>query len=96
MKYRKKPKIVEAIQWTGDNYDEVCEFAGEKLTRDGHELFNGEPACLVIETPVWELATTVEELALIGDYICKVKDGRCYKSKRDEFEEEWEKIEEDK
>lgn len=26
MKYRKKLKIIDAIQWTGDNYAEVFEF----------------------------------------------------------------------
>ena len=28
MKYQKKPIIVDAIQWTGDNFDEVCNFVG--------------------------------------------------------------------
>lgn len=26
MKYRKKPIIIEAIQWTGDNYQEINSF----------------------------------------------------------------------
>lgn len=26
MKYRKKPVVIDAIQWTGDNYAEVFEF----------------------------------------------------------------------
>ena len=26
MKYRKKPVVIDAIQWTGDNYPEVFEF----------------------------------------------------------------------
>jgi len=25
-KYRKKPVVVEAVQWNGDNYDEVSKF----------------------------------------------------------------------
>ena len=27
MKYRRKPVVIDAIQWTGDNYPEVFEFA---------------------------------------------------------------------
>ena len=26
MRYRKKPVVIDAIQWTGDNYPEVFEF----------------------------------------------------------------------
>ena len=26
MKYRRKPVVIDAIQWTGDNYHEVFEF----------------------------------------------------------------------
>jgi hypothetical protein len=28
-RYAKKPLVVRAIQWTGDNYDDVCAFHGE-------------------------------------------------------------------
>jgi hypothetical protein len=31
MFYRSKPQIVEAIQWTGENFDEVSMFAPEKV-----------------------------------------------------------------
>lgn len=26
MKYRKKPVVIEAVQWTGENHAEMCEF----------------------------------------------------------------------
>ena len=29
MKYRKKPVIIEAIQWLGNNKKEIADFAGE-------------------------------------------------------------------
>jgi hypothetical protein len=37
MKYRKKPLVIEAIQWTGENLEEVCEFvpAVELFMHDG-------------------------------------------------------------
>lgn len=28
MRYRKKPVVIDAIQWRGDNYSEVFEFTG--------------------------------------------------------------------
>lgn len=30
MKYRKKPVVIDAIQWTGDNYAEIFEFTQGK------------------------------------------------------------------
>jgi len=31
MKFRKKPVVIEAVQWTGDNGGELREFVGEAL-----------------------------------------------------------------
>lgn len=33
-KYRRKPVIVDAIQYDGDNVDELIEFAGDRLLLD--------------------------------------------------------------
>lgn len=30
MKYRKKPVVIDAIQWTGDNYAEIFKFTQGK------------------------------------------------------------------
>lgn len=30
MKYRKKPVVIEAVQWTGDNIDEIAKFLGHR------------------------------------------------------------------
>ena len=30
MKYKKKPVVIEAIQWTGDNKEEIIQFCGDK------------------------------------------------------------------
>lgn len=34
MKYRKKPAVVEAVLWNGDNYKEVIDFAENKIWFD--------------------------------------------------------------
>lgn len=85
MKYINKYEIIEAVQWTGDNYDEICNFIGEKLERDSSELINNEPACLVINVPVEELNIMTIELLYVGDYICKLRN-EYYPYKRKSFE----------
>ena len=37
MKYRKKPVVVEAIQWNGFNLEEIKEFVGDSLI---YEIFD--------------------------------------------------------
>jgi len=32
MKYRKKPVIIEAVQWTGSNISEIRRFMGDTVT----------------------------------------------------------------
>ena len=39
-KYRKKPVVVEAIQWTGSNLEEIRNFVGSDLIEDYMELFS--------------------------------------------------------
>jgi hypothetical protein len=41
-KYQKKPTTIEALQWTGDNLEEMREFCGIRLTRDNYaiQVFN--------------------------------------------------------
>lgn len=39
-KYRKRPLVVDAIQWTGDNKAEVLDFV-EGFDRDGDAPFGG-------------------------------------------------------
>lgn len=57
-KYRKKPVIIEAIQWTGKNLSEIDNFMGEIVE-------NKRNYPLVIHT----LEGNME--ASIGDYIIK-------------------------
>lgn len=39
MTYRRKPEYVEAIKWTGENYSEIKEFAGDSIHSYGGCLF---------------------------------------------------------
>ena len=72
-KYRKKPVVIEAVRWTGENLLEICNFTG----RCGGELIkNGE---LYIDT--------LEGVhhASIGDFIIKGVHGEFYPCKPDIF-----------
>ena len=94
-KYRKRPTVVEAVEWTGDNYDEVKSFVGK---------------CLIGETMLGEdiLELTITNdcgdwgYARFGDMIIKDEYGnfivmnpewfkknyeKCYTV--DEFKEKW-------
>jgi len=73
-RFRKKPIVIDAVQWTGKNIDEVRELAPESV---GACWFNH--GTLQIKTP--EGDTT----AMPGDYIIKGVRGECYPCKPDIF-----------
>lgn len=80
MKYRKKPVVIEAIQWTGDNAREVVTFCGYGLKYD--------PDRRVLFIPTLE--GTHEASA--GDWIiCGVK-GEHYPCKPDIFAATYEPV----
>ena len=78
-KYRKKPVVIEAIQFNGENQSDVAEFMGEMIRA------NFFPDIL-IET----LEGTMK--ANIGDYIIKGVKGEFYPCKPDIFEATYEKV----
>lgn len=79
MKYRKKPVVIEAIQWTNNNLDEVLEFAYERSI-----VVNGE---LFLETLEGRMRANV------GDFLIKGIKGEVYPCKPDIFEETYESVE---
>lgn len=81
MKYRKKPVVIEAIQWVGNNFIEIDEFIECE-----HRTFPSEGR-IEIET----LEGTM--LASIDDYIIKGIQGEFYPCKPDIFAETYEKVE---
>lgn len=88
MKYRKKPVIIEAIQFE-DNSDriiEIHEFMGGDTIRVNYE--DKDNPYLKIET----LEGTMK--ASVGDYIIKGVNGEFYPCKPDIFEKTYEPVEE--
>ena len=71
-KFRKKPIVIEAVQWTGDNSDDLIEFTqGEIII--GNQLV---------------AVKTLEGImsAQLGDWIIKGVSGEFYPCKPDIFE----------
>ena len=86
MKYRKKPVIIEAVQWTGLNLEEIKSFAGESLQYDiidtAWEVGKGAPYVNMIIKTLEDNHTCTK-----GDYIIKGVHGEFYPCKPDIFEE---------
>jgi len=77
MKYRKKPVVIEAIQWNG-NQEEIYDFLRGVEFRDGE---------LYIQTLEGQMHASK------GDYIIKGVQGEFYPCKPDIFELTYEKVE---
>lgn len=81
-KFRKRPVVIEAVQWTGENLDELRSFVSEEW-RD-----NRIHAPLGIKT-----LEGVMEISK-GDYVIKGINGEFYPCKPDIFEASYDKVEE--
>lgn len=83
MKYRCKPKEIEAIQWNGSNLDEVKDFLGEQIK---YTLVSPDGSLVIIGAPQGE-----NLLASKFDYIVFEKDF-VYLMNRQLFEELYEEV----
>lgn len=77
-KYRKKPVVIEAVKWTGDNFVQIDDF----ITVN-HETF---PSAGMVMIPTLEGVMKAD----IGDYIIKGVNGEFYPCKPDIFEKTYE------
>ena len=81
MKYRKRPVVIEAVQWTGMNLDKISEFVNSGLGR-----IKLQPDGIYI--------ITLEGLMKCNedDWIIKGIKGEFYPCKPDIFEATYEKV----
>jgi hypothetical protein len=84
-KYIKKPVVVEAVQWTGNNRGEIFKFVGSMCYFSVHK--GNTPELLHIKTLEGEM------LASIGDYIIKGIKDEFYPCKPDIFKLTYDKHE---
>jgi hypothetical protein len=78
-KYRKKPVMIEALQWDGMNYDEISKFVGSNI------LHNSKKETIEIHTLEGNMTASK------GDYIIRGVDGEFYPCKPDVFKKTYEK-----
>ncbi len=85
-KFRKKPVVIEAVQWTGNNHDEINEFVG---------LVNNPVAAKHAYTTNGDLIIKTLEgnmLALKSDWIIKGVNGEFYPCKNEIFLKTYDKV----
>lgn len=84
-KYRKKPVVIDAIKFTGDDYGTLVALGNLGL----------KP--VVLKNPIQLKITTLEGIMLanINDYIIKGINGEFYPCKPDIFEKTYERVKED-
>lgn len=82
-KYKKKPVVIEAIKYTGENYKEVYDFCNGY----SHRISEIDRSCFI---------TTLEGrmLASEGDYIIKGVNGEFYPCNPDIFKKTYEEVHE--
>jgi len=93
-KYRKKPVVIEAVLWTGQNHREMWDFltgkTDEYMTASGDNFYidhNKVVGGLVIRTLEGDM------IASIGDYIIRGISGEYYPCKADIFAKTYEAVE---
>lgn len=91
-KYRKKPVVVEAIQWTGSNLEEIRNFVGSDLIEDYVKLFNikRELKKSLVSIAIEILGETME--VDYGDYIIKDAHGDFNLCRSDIFKQIYEEV----
>lgn len=94
-KYRKKPVVVEAIQWTGSNLEEIRNFVGSDLIEEYVEFFDIKRTLnkMLVDIAIDTLEGTMR--VDYGDYIIKGVQGEFYPCKPDIFEQTYEEVIED-
>lgn len=84
MKYKKKYIVVKAVQWTGDNIDEIFDFCTAAY-------LDADNPCNEVELHIRTLEGDM--VANDGDYIIKGMQGEFYPCKPDVFERTYEPME---
>lgn len=91
-KYKKRPVVVEAIQWDGKNIEEVKEFVAEDkfiISPFSNKITGQVENMLLVKTLEGEM------IASPGDFIIKGIEGEFYPCSPDVFEKTYEIVESD-
>ena len=87
MKFRKKPVVIDAVQWNGDNEAEIVELSnGERDLEFCDDFIESKP-----EVKIKTLEGVMT--ANLKDWIIRGVNGELYPCKPDIFEKTYEKVE---
>ncbi len=86
--YRKRPVVIEAIPWTGENADEVSAFGNSGPAPMRGADFQVHSASLQVEIGTLE----GHMIAQVGDWIIRGVKGEFYPCKPDIFEATYERV----
>jgi len=89
-KYKKRPVVIEAIQWTGENLREIINFTG--LNNSAKHFSWEEYEALVKKEGLKIFTLEGTHMASVGDYIIKGVAGEVYPCKPDIFEKTYEAV----
>ena len=92
-KFRKRPVVIDAIQWTGNNPFEIGEWSGQ-WERDHTDLFVARNGEIEIKTLEDGFDGHAKHIASIGDWIIRGVQGEFYACKPDIFQQTYERVEE--
>ena len=91
MKLRKKPVVIDGIEWTGNNLKEIIDFTG---LHKSAQQWTWEEYEKVVKEEGLKIFTLEGPLrASIGDWILKGVKGEFYPCKSDILEATYEKLE---
>ena len=79
--YRKKPVVIQAVQWTGNNNTEILHFCSSCYITS-----SGKSKDLVVSTLEGDMSASV------GDFIIKGVKGEFYPCKEDIFDMTYENV----
>jgi hypothetical protein len=80
MRYRTRPCVIEAVQWTGDNLDEIDEFT------------QGDSCVRYNEFGLYIFTLEGRMYATVGDFIIRGLRGEYYPCKPDVFKKKYEEV----
>lgn len=93
MKFRKKPVVIEAVQWTGNNLREVIAFTGIHMSAREWTWQEFEEVVVNKGLKIFTLEGPLK--AAVGDWVIKGVKGECYPCKPDVFEQTYEPVEDE-
>lgn len=87
MKFRRKPQVVDAVQWTGDNMNDLIGLMNHEVCRSSAWKHGDR-----LHVQTIDAATSFEQMATPGAWVVRQPDGRLEIFHQVEFEALYESV----